>query len=1208
MFILSVGCGGDGPVAPAAPSGLSALPGDSQVVVTWDEVEGANSYFVYWSLEGAPDRTSAFRVWVEEPSFLHNGLANDVTIQYAVSARTAGLESDLSEIVSATPMEDLVVLGVPGGLSASGGDAVVELAWEPVTDAEGYNIYWSTEGAPAAGGSFRARSSATSFTHEPVVNGVEIQYAVSAFLGSFEGELSTPVAATPTASDVAPEAPAALLAEARDAAVDLLWTPVSAADSYTIYFALTADVTPETGTAIDAGLTSTLEHSGLENGTTYYYVVTATLGGIEGPESPTAMATPFVPDPSAPLAEILFPPAISGSGGLDYELTVRGTASDDSEIVAVRVNGAEAVTTDDFATWSTTIMLDGTTEIVVETEDIEGNVNARADVALVGPAPGTGSSLSSGVGIALSADEVLVTDRNAGSLVSVSLTTGDRSEVAGDFVQPTGIALLAGDAYVSDTNTDVVSRVDLATGETSAFLEAGPGFGNPVYVSEGNGGELYVVDNGRDQVTEMNLTTGLTRVVTGGEVGTGPAIPNPHGLAVHPTSGLLYLGDLNADMVVEVDPASGDRTLVSSSTRGTGTDLATPRGMALNAAGTALFLADEGTDRIVQVDIATGDRTALSGGGVGSGPSLPVPYDLVVDGTRLVVVDLSRRAVMAIDIATGDRSILGDNNLGAGTDFSANSVIQHAPDGDFWVGDRALDTVFLFDPDTGDRSAVIESENGPGVRINDVSDFIVTATGSYIVDSSRNTIFRVDMTDASREIIQRGAQYVALAESAGELFAVDSAFDRVDVFAADGSVRTFAGGTAGTGVGFETPSAIAEMGGEWFIGDNGVDDVIRVDAAGERTRLSSGPPMGAALDVELDDAEELAIYSQLTSIHRLNRTTGERVVVSGDGVGVDAEYRRINDLDVDWTNGVIYAVDRDADRVFAVDVATGDATLVSGGGVGAGTSFQYPQYIAHDAGNARLLVVDPANNRDAVFAVDIATGDRTVLSDASTGLGTTFNAPGAIALSDDGSMAYMSDTGRDVIFSIDLATGDRTIVSGGGVGSGTGMANPGGIEVLSGDQLAVFCHGNQRIIEIDLTTGNRTATPSLFPLQPWAGALLASGEYFFASTTGAGLYRVDFETGAWVSDDGSFRSITGMAPDGAGDLLVVDSLARSLVRVDVGDGARSVVANRDTGRGPVLASPQSVVLAASGVFAYLALERSVMAVDIESGDRVFVSN
>lgn len=84
---------------------------------------------------------------------------------------------------------------------------------------------------------------------------------------------------------------------------------------------------------------------------------------------------------------------------------------------------------------------------------------------------------------------------------------------------------------------------------------------------------------------------------------------------------------------------------------------------------------------------------------------------------------------------------------------------------------------------------------------------------------------------------------------------------------------------------------------------------------------------------------------------------------------------------------------------------------------------------------------------------------------------------------------------------------------------------------------------------------------------------------------------------AWVSDDGSFRSITGMAADGAGGLLVVDSLGRSLTYVDAADGTRSI--RRESGHRP---------RAGACVSAERGLERSVMAVDIESGDRVFVSN
>ncbi|MBI5750179.1 MAG: fibronectin type III domain-containing protein, partial [Nitrospinae bacterium] len=74
--------------------------------------------------------------------------------------------------------------------------------------------------------------------------------------------------------------------------VSVSWTSVSGATSYNIYWSTTSGVTKTTGTKITGG-TSPYTHSGLTNGTTYYYVVTAVNGYGESGESSQVSGTPM---------------------------------------------------------------------------------------------------------------------------------------------------------------------------------------------------------------------------------------------------------------------------------------------------------------------------------------------------------------------------------------------------------------------------------------------------------------------------------------------------------------------------------------------------------------------------------------------------------------------------------------------------------------------------------------------------------------------------------------------------------------------------------------------------------------------------------------------------------------------------------------------------------------------------------------------------
>lgn len=107
----------------------------------------------------------------------------------------------------------------------------------------------------------------------------------SAFGGNLESDADiVRIPATP------PPPPSALMAAAGDGQVTLTWGASSGATSYTVKRSLTHGTGYE---VVEFGLTAlTSVNSGLQNGTTYYYVVTATGAGGESAASNEASATP----------------------------------------------------------------------------------------------------------------------------------------------------------------------------------------------------------------------------------------------------------------------------------------------------------------------------------------------------------------------------------------------------------------------------------------------------------------------------------------------------------------------------------------------------------------------------------------------------------------------------------------------------------------------------------------------------------------------------------------------------------------------------------------------------------------------------------------------------------------------------------------------------------------------------------------------------
>ena len=62
----------------------------------------------------------------------------------------------------------------------------------------------------------------------------------------------------------------------------------------------------------------------------------------------------------------------------------------------------------------------------------------------------------------------------------------------------------------------------------------------------------------------------------------------------------------------------------------------------------------------------------------------------------------------------------------------------------------------------------------------------------------------------------------------------------------------------------------------------------------------------------------------------------------------------------------------------AIDLATGDRTVISGSGVGTGPVFISPYYVDLDLDNDRAFVYDIAVT--GVILIDLTTGNRVVMS------------------------------------------------------------------------------------------------------------------------------------------------------------------------------------------------------------------------------------
>lgn len=172
----------------------------------------------------------------------------------------------------------------PTGLTATAGNQQVMLSWNSSSGATTYNLQRGT----TSGGPYTTISSptATSYTDTSLTNGTTYYYVVSAVNSSGQSANSNQVSATPIS--VLPP-PTSLTATAGNQQVSLSWAASSGAAGYNVK---RSNVSGGPNTTIASPTTTSYVDTGLTNGTTYFYVVTAVNSAGESASSNQVSATP----------------------------------------------------------------------------------------------------------------------------------------------------------------------------------------------------------------------------------------------------------------------------------------------------------------------------------------------------------------------------------------------------------------------------------------------------------------------------------------------------------------------------------------------------------------------------------------------------------------------------------------------------------------------------------------------------------------------------------------------------------------------------------------------------------------------------------------------------------------------------------------------------------------------------------------------------
>src|SRR4051812_42884944 len=181
-----------------------------------------------------------------------------------------------------------VALPAPTGLTVTGtADTSVGLSWDAVSGAAGFDVYRDGRKVNAA------PVIVTSFTDTGLAAGTAYGYAVAALTGDGrEGARSVAVSARTTGTPPAVPPPTALEVDGVDASsVSLSWTAAPGVPGYRVLRA-TRSGGPYATVNQDPVTATTFEDTGVQPGTTYFYVVeSVTAAGATSPPTGEVSAT-----------------------------------------------------------------------------------------------------------------------------------------------------------------------------------------------------------------------------------------------------------------------------------------------------------------------------------------------------------------------------------------------------------------------------------------------------------------------------------------------------------------------------------------------------------------------------------------------------------------------------------------------------------------------------------------------------------------------------------------------------------------------------------------------------------------------------------------------------------------------------------------------------------------------------------------------------
>ena len=293
---------------PGTPQNFTAEPSRGQITLNWNTEPGVSYDLFHSRVRGMGiEGTGVMRISNVTPPYAHRELTDGTTYYYYLTANNSSGASEPTPEMSATTLPPEGAPETPGSFTATASGTTrgqITLNWDTEPGVS-YDLFHSrVRGMGIEGmGVMRISNVTPPYEHTGLMDGTTYYYYLTANNSSgasaptAEMSASTLPAPMPLAP---PETPGSFTATPGSGKVTLNWMALPNL-TYTLYHSTRAgiDVMSSTNIMGVLNVTPPYEHTGLANGTTYYYRLTARNAAGESPAASERSATPEEPKISA---------------------------------------------------------------------------------------------------------------------------------------------------------------------------------------------------------------------------------------------------------------------------------------------------------------------------------------------------------------------------------------------------------------------------------------------------------------------------------------------------------------------------------------------------------------------------------------------------------------------------------------------------------------------------------------------------------------------------------------------------------------------------------------------------------------------------------------------------------------------------------------------------------------------------------------------